>query len=68
MGVDIGSKTAGISVVREDGFKLFAAEVPIRMDVVKRIAQRTEYRSSRRNGKVRRGKATFLNRGDVLEG
>ena len=61
LGVDAGSKHIGLSATTEDR-ELYAAEVELRSDVSKNLAQRRELRRSRRNRKTRYRKARFDNR------
>ena len=61
LGVDAGTKHVGLSATT--GTKeLFAAEVSLRTDIVKLLAQRREARHTRRNRKTRYRKARFDNR------
>ncbi len=61
LGVDAGSKHIGISATTEKKV-LFEAEVELRNDIVELLADRRQYRRSRRNRKTRYRKARFNNR------
>ncbi len=61
LGIDAGSKTIGVSACTGTE-ELYAAEVELRTDVTKNLAQRKEYRRSRRYRKTRYRKPRFLNR------
>lgn len=61
LGVDAGSKYIGLSATTEKEV-LFEAEVEIRNDIVKLLADRRQYRRSRRYRKTRYRQARFLNR------
>jgi HNH endonuclease. len=61
VGVDIGSKTVGVSAVSGDK-ELFSAEIILRQDIKKLLLERREYRRHRRYRKRRYRKARFLNR------
>jgi hypothetical protein len=61
VGVDIGSKTVGISAITNKQ-ELFSAEVELRQDIRKLLLKRREYRSFRRYRKRRYRKPRFLNR------
>lgn len=61
LGVDAGTKHVGLSATTETK-ELFAAEVSLRTDIVKLLAQRRETRRTRRNRKTRYRKARFDNR------
>jgi len=61
VGVDIGSKVVGISVVTNKQ-ELFSAEVELRQDIKKLLLERREHRRSRRYRKRRYRKPRFLNR------
>jgi len=61
VGVDIGSKTVGISAVSEKE-ELFSAEITLRQDIKDLLLERRGYRRSRRYRKRRYRKARFLNR------
>ena len=52
LGVDLGSKHVGLSASTKKD-ELYAAEVDLRPDVSKQIAQRRELRRARRNRKTR---------------
>ena len=61
LGIDAGSQTIGVSACT--GTKeLYAAEVELRTDVTKNLAERKEYRRSRRYRKKRYRKPRFNNR------
>ncbi len=61
VGVDIGSKTVGISAVSEKE-ELFSAEITLRTDVKGLLLDRRAYRKNRRYRKRRYRKPRFLNR------
>ena len=61
LGVDAGSKHVGISATTENNV-LFEAEVKLRNDIVKLLADRRSLRRNRRNRKTRYRKARFDNR------
>ena len=61
LGVDAGSKHIGISATTEKKV-LFEAEVELRNDIVELLADRRQYRKSRRSRKTRYRKARFSNR------
>ena len=61
LGVDSGSKYIGISATTKKHV-LFEAEVELRNDIVKLLADRRQYRRSRRYRKTRYRQARFLNR------
>ena len=61
LGVDAGSKTIGVSASTETK-ELYAAEVEVRTDVTKNLAERRQYRRFRRYRKTRYRKPRFLNR------
>lgn len=61
LGIDAGSKHIGISATTENKV-LFEAEVELRDDIVKLLADRRQYRRSRRYRKTRYRQARFLNR------
>ncbi len=61
LGVDAGSKYIGISATTEKEV-LFEAEVELRNDIVKLLANRRQYRRSRRSRKTRYRKPRFNNR------
>ena len=61
LGIDAGSKTIGVSACTETE-ELYAAEVELRTDITKNLAQRREYRRSRRYRKTRYRKPRFDNR------
>ena len=52
LGIDAGSQTVGVSGCTETK-ELYAAEVELRTDVTKNVAERKEYRRSRRYRKKR---------------
>ena len=61
LGVDAGSKTAGLSA-STDVKEYYRAEVQLRQDIVGLLADRRQFRSARRNRKTRYRKPRFLNR------
>ena len=61
LGIDAGSKVIGVSACTETR-ELYAAEAHLRTDVVKNLAERRQYRGSRRNRKTRYRKMRFDNR------
>lgn len=61
LGVDAGSKMIGLSATTEDKV-LFEAEVDLRNDITKLLADRRSLRRTRRSRKTRYRKARFLNR------
>jgi hypothetical protein len=61
VGVDIGSKTVGISAITEKQ-ELFSVEIELRKDIKKLLLERREYRQNRRYRKRRYRKPRFLNR------
>jgi 5-methylcytosine-specific restriction endonuclease McrA len=61
VGIDIGSKTVGVSAVTEKE-ELFSAEVILRTNIKDLLLERREYRRHRRYRKRRYRKARFLNR------
>ena len=61
LGVDAGSKYIGISATTESK-ELFSAQIEVRTDIVKLIADRREHRASRRSRKTRYRAARFNNR------
>ena len=61
LGVDAGSVHIGVSATTEKK-ELFAAEVVLRTDIVKKLANRLEMRRTRRNRKTRYRKPRFDNR------
>jgi N6-L-threonylcarbamoyladenine synthase len=61
LGVDAGSKVVGLSATTEEK-ELFSAELELRNNVSKLLADKRQYRRSRRNRKTRYRKARFLNR------
>lgn len=68
LGVDAGSGTIGLSACTEKK-ELYAAEVTLRTDITKNLAQRRAYRRNRRCRKTRYRQARFQNRvGSKKEG
>ncbi|WP_249031051.1 RNA-guided endonuclease IscB [Thermosipho africanus] len=61
VGIDIGSKTVGISAITEKQ-ELLSMEVELRQDIKKLLLERREYRRNRRYRKRRYRKPRFLNR------
>ena len=61
LGIDAGSVHIGVSATTEKK-ELFAAEVVLRADIVKKLASRLEMRRARRNRKTRYRKPRFDNR------
>ena len=61
LGVDAGTAHVGLSATTENR-ELFAAEVQLRTDIVKLLAQRREARRTRRSRKTRYRKPRFDNR------
>ncbi len=61
LGIDAGSKTIGVSACTGTE-ELYAAEVELRTDVTKNLAQRRGHRRFRRYRKTRYRKPRFLNR------
>ena len=61
LGVDAGSKFVGLSATTESR-ELFSAEVQLRTDIVKLLAQRREARRTRRSRKTRYRAPRFDNR------
>lgn len=61
LGVDAGSKHIGLSATTEDK-ELYAADVELRNDIVKLLAERRTNRHSRRSRKTRYRKPRFNNR------
>lgn len=61
LGIDAGSVHIGVSATTEKK-ELFAAEVVLRTDIVKKLASRLEMRRTRRNRKTRYRKPRFGNR------
>ena len=61
LGIDAGSVHIGVSATTEKK-ELFAAEVILRTDIVKKLASRLEMRRARRNRKTRYRKPRFDNR------
>jgi hypothetical protein len=61
LGVDAGSKYIGLSATTKEK-ELYSAELKLRTDIVKLLADRRQYRRTRRNRKTRYRKVRFLNR------
>ncbi|MGC9772174.1 RNA-guided endonuclease IscB [Fervidobacterium islandicum] len=61
VGIDIGSKTVGVSAVT-DKEEIFSAEVQLRQDIKKLLLERRQHRRFRRYRKTRYRKPRFLNR------
>lgn len=61
VGLDIGSKTTGVSAVTEKK-EMFSAEIELRDDIKGLLLERRQYRRMRRYRKVRYRKPRFLNR------
>lgn len=61
LGVDAGSKTVGMSAATHEE-EVFAAELTPRNDVVKNLADRRKFRSSRRGRTTRYRQPRFNNR------
>jgi hypothetical protein len=61
LGVDAGSKYIGLSATTKEK-ELYSAELQLRTDIVKLLADRRQYRRTRRNRKTRYRKVRFLNR------
>lgn len=61
LGVDAGSKHIGLSATTETE-ELYASDVELRNDIVKKLSTRREFRRARRNRKTRHRKSRFLNR------
>jgi len=61
VGIDIGSKTVGISAITEKQ-ELLSMEVELRQDIKRLLLERREYRRNRRYRKRRYRKPRFLNR------
>lgn len=61
LGVDAGSRFVGLSATTSDKV-LFEAEVELRNDITKLLADRRSLRNNRRSRKTRYRKARFLNR------
>ena len=62
VGLDTGSKKAGISAVRKDGEVLYQSEVHLRTDIRSKMDRRRRYRRSRRSRKTRHREPKFDNR------
>lgn len=64
IGIDDGAKFVGMAVVNEfTKGVVFSAEIKLRLDVHRKMLQRSQYRKARRSRKLRHRKACFLNRG-----
>ena len=61
LGIDAGSKHIGLSATTEDK-ELYSSDVTLRTDIVDLLSSRREFRSSRRNRKIRYRKPRFNNR------
>ena len=61
LGVDAGSKHVGLSATTKKKV-LFEAQIELRDDIVKKLANRREFRRTRRHRKTRYRKSRFLNR------
>lgn len=61
LGVDAGSKHIGLSATTESE-ELYASDVELRNDIVKKLSTRREFRRARRNRKARHRKPRFQNR------
>ncbi|MGQ9856446.1 MAG: RNA-guided endonuclease IscB [Fervidobacterium sp.] len=61
VGLDIGSKTVGVSAVTEKK-EVFSAEIELRNDIKDLLLERRQYRRMRRYRKTRYRKVRFLNR------
>ena len=61
LGVDAGSKHIGLSATT-DSEELYASDVELRNDIVKKLSARREFRQVRRNRKTRHRKPRFQNR------
>src|SRR6266480_7647834 len=61
LGVDAGTQHIGVSATTEKSV-LFEAEVKPRTDIQELLAARKQFRSARRNRKIRYRQARFLNR------
>lgn len=61
LGVDAGSKHIGMSATTEK-MELYAADIELRTDITKNLAERRQYRRCRRNRKTRYRQSKFLNR------
>ena len=61
LGVDAGSKVAGLSAATSKE-ELYAAECSLRTDIVNNLSERRQYRRARRNRKTRYRKPRFNNR------
>lgn len=63
VGIDDGAKEVGIAVINE--FKneiVFTGTIKLRQDVTRKILQKSQYKKTRRNRKIRYRKPRFLNR------
>jgi hypothetical protein len=61
VGIDIGSKTIGVSAISNNK-EILSAEIILRQDIKKLLLERKEYRRKRRYRKRRYRKPRFLNR------
>lgn len=61
LGVDTGSKTVGVAATT-NGAVVYQAEVHLRTDISDKLAQRSQYRRSRRSRMTRYRAARFANR------
>jgi len=61
LGIDAGSKAAGLSATSEKE-ELYAAVVQLRADIVKNLSTRRQFRAARRNRKTRYRQPRFNNR------
>ena len=61
LGVDAGSKEAGVSACTKEK-ELYAAEAELRNDITKNLSERRAYRRARRYRKTRYRKSRFSNR------
>lgn len=61
LGIDAGSKHIGLSATTETE-ELYASDVELRNDIVKKLSTRREFRRVRRNRKIRHRKPRFQNR------
>ena len=62
LGIDIGSKTIGSAVVKDNGKVVYTSEIIIRNDISEKMDRRRSYRRNRRNRKTRYRACRFLNR------
>ena len=64
IGIDDGAKIVGVAVINEVTKEVvFSAELKLRLDVHRKMLQRSQYRRTRRSRKLRHRKPRFLNRG-----